>query len=206
MSAAQAPATTLVLLDTNAYLRLALRVRPLLGVPFGQKRYVLTILEDVETEVYQNSRLRFHYPWFDGDAALSAERLAKRLRFSREQRESLDAAERFLHDWVLQDVGRFTVGGRSPPGRTDCRVLACCQVFSAVVVTDDLGMQDLATEFDIPAWHGFDLLAKLRTAKVVGDELIREVYAALERNNDLTATWRAAQHTVFAKVFRPVPR
>jgi len=36
-------ATTPVLLDTNAYLRLAKRVRPLLGVPFGQKRYVLTI-------------------------------------------------------------------------------------------------------------------------------------------------------------------
>lgn len=39
---------TLVLLDTNAYLRLAKRVRPLLGKKFGQKDYVLTILRDVE--------------------------------------------------------------------------------------------------------------------------------------------------------------
>lgn len=205
MSATPETLTTLVLLDTNAYLRLAMRVRPLLGVPFGQRRYILTILEDVETEVHRNPRLRFHYPWFDGDASLSDERLAKRLRLSPDQREQLDAAANFLHDWVLQDVSRFTVGGRSPPGRTDCRVLACCQVCSAVVVTDDLGMHDLAKDFDISAWHGFDLLAKLRTAKVVSDDRVREIYAALEANADLTATWRAAQHTVLAKVFGPAP-
>ena len=72
MSTGPAAAPTLVLLDTNAYLRLAKRVRPLLGVPFGQKRYVLTVLEDVEEEVRRNPRLRFHYPWFDGDGALAS--------------------------------------------------------------------------------------------------------------------------------------
>lgn len=47
---------TLVLLDTNAYLRLAKRVRPLLGKKFGQKDYVLTILRDVEDEVQRSPR------------------------------------------------------------------------------------------------------------------------------------------------------
>lgn len=199
-------ATTLVLLDTNAYLRLAKRVRPLLGKPFGQKRYVLTVLEDVESEVHRSARLRFRYPWFDGDASLSEERLAQRLRLSREQREQLDASASFLHDWVLQDVRRFTTGGRSPPGRADCRVLACGQVCPAVVVTDDLGMHDLATEFHIAVWHGFELLAKLRTAKVATDDLVREIYAALEANGDLTASWQEARHTVLAKVFGLAPR
>ena len=45
---------TLVLLDTNAYLRLAKRIKPLLGVRFGQKDYVLTILKDVEHEVHRS--------------------------------------------------------------------------------------------------------------------------------------------------------
>lgn len=196
----------LVLLDTNAYLRLAKRVRPLLGKPFGQKRYVLAVLEDVETEVHRSPRLRFNYPWFDGDAALSKERLAQRLRLSRDQREQLDAAASFLHDWVLQDVRRFTTGGRSPPGPTDCRVLACGQVCPAIVVTDDLGMHELAAEFDIAVWHGFELLAKLRTAKVVTDDLVREIYAALEANGDLTASWREARHTALIKVFGPASR
>ena len=201
-----ATTTTLVLLDTNAYLRLAKRVRPLLGKPFGQRRYVLTVLEDVETEVHRSPRLRFRYPWFDGEASLSEERLAQRLRLSREQREQLDTAANFLHDWVLQDVRRFTTGGRSPPGRTDCRVLACGQVCPAVVVTDDLGMHDLANEFHVDVWHGFELLAKLRTAKVVTDDLVREIYAALEANGDLTASWREARHTVLVKVFGSAPR
>lgn len=196
-----APAATLVLLDTNAYLRLAKRVRPMLGVEFGQKRYVLTILEDVEAEVRHSGRLRFHYPWFDADAALANERLAKRVRLSRDEREQIDAASRFLHDWVLQDVQRFTSQGRSPPGPADCRALAFGQVRPAIVVTDDLGMHELAREFSIGVWHGFELLAKMRTVKAVSDDLVREIYAALEANGDLTATWRDAKHTVLARVF-----
>jgi hypothetical protein len=64
-------------------------------------------------------------------------------------------------------------------------------------------MHALALEFGIPVWHGFELLAKLRSAKKASDELVREIYAALEANGDLTATWREARHTVLGKVFGP---
>ncbi len=199
-----APAVaTLVLLDTNAYLRLAKRIRPLLGVPFGQKGYVLTILADVEDEVHASGRLRYRFPWFDADPALVQERMAKRMRLSAAEREQIDSAARFLHDWVQQDVARYLVGGGSPPGATDCRVLAFGQVRPAIVVTDDLGMHALAREFRITVWHGFELLAKLRSAKVASDALVREIYEALEANGDLTGTWREARHSVLAKVFGP---
>ena len=48
---------TLVLLDTNAYLRIAKRVRPMLGVKFGQKEYVLTILKITEDDVHKSPKL-----------------------------------------------------------------------------------------------------------------------------------------------------
>lgn len=199
---AGAPAVvTLVLLDTNAYLRLAKRIRPLLGVPFGQKGYVLTILSDVEDEVQASGRLRYRFPWFADDPALVQERLAKRMRLSAEERAQIDSAARFLHDWVQQDVARYLAGGGSPPGATDCRVLAVGQVRPAIVVTDDLGMHALAHEFRIKVWHGFELLAKLRSAKKASDALVREIYEALEANGDLTATWREARRTALAKVF-----
>ncbi len=201
MTGAPAAAVTLVLLDTNAYLRLAKRISPLLGVPFGQKGYVLTILAEVEDEVRASGRLRFRFPWFDTDPALVQERMATRMRLSADERDQVDRAARFLHDWVQQDVTRYLVGGGSPPGPTDCRVLAFGQVRSAIVVTDDLGMHALAREFRIPVWHGFELLAKLRSAKKVNDEQVRDIYAALEANGDLTATWRAAKHTALGKVF-----
>ena len=194
-------AKTLVLLDTNAYLRLANRVIPLLGIPFGQKHYVIYVLNDVAAEVTRSPKLRFRYPWFDGNLAVATERRSNQVRLSSEESAQLSAATQFLQDWVLQDVRRFTIGGRSPPGLIDCRVLAFGQVRQAVVVTDDLGMHDLANEFGIAVWHGYELLAKLRTAKVVTDDLVREIYAALEINGDLTASWRAARHTTLAKVF-----
>lgn len=196
---------TLVLLDTNAYLRLAKRVRPILGIKFGQKEYVLTILKDVETEVHRSPSLRFQYPWFDIQE-FSDERLATTVRLSADEKAKIAAAQSILHHAVLEDVSRFTRCGRSPPSRVDCRVLAFGQVRPAIVVTDDLGMHELAAEFEIPIWHGPELLSKLRTAKVVDNALIREIYDALDRNNDLTMTWSTAKHTTFAKVFGPLPK
>jgi hypothetical protein len=73
-------------------------------------------------------------------------------------------------------------------------------------VTDELGMHALAKDFSIAVWHGFELLDKLRSAKVVGAPLIREIYEALEVNGDLPRTWPDAKRTVFLKIFGPKPR
>lgn len=195
---------TLVLLDTNAYLRLAKRVRPAVGVTFGQKGYTLTILKAVEDEVHRSARLKAKYPWFDNDEFVN-ERLAKQTRLSPGEKLSIQAAQSVLHGWVLQDVERFTSGGRSPPGPTDCWLLAYGQVKPAIVVTDDLGMHELAKDFGISVWHGYELLDKLRSAKVVDSPLIREIYEALDANGDMTKTWLDAKHSVFSKIFGSKP-
>lgn len=192
----------LVLLDTNAYLRLAKRVRPSVGVRFGQKGYVLTIHKSVEDEVHRNPRLKTKYPWFDADE-FADERLAKQVRLSEDEKQSIEAAQSVLHGWVLSDVDRYISGGRSPPGPTDCWLLALGQVKSAIVVTDDLGMHELAKDFGISVWHGYELLDKLRSAKVVDGALIRDIYEALEANGDLTKSWQEAKHTVFVRIFGP---
>ena len=62
-------------------------------------------------------------------------------------------------------------------------------------------MHALAEEFGIKVWHGYELLDKLRSARVVDADLIREIYDALERNGDLTATWRDAKTRIFARIF-----
>lgn len=193
---------TLVLLDTNAYLRLAKRVRPAVGIKFGQKSYVLTIHKSVEDEVHRNPRLRATYPWYDGHE-FASERLAKQVRLSEDEKAAIQAASSVLHGWVLADPDAYTSGGRSPPSATDCWLLALGQVKPAIVVTDDLGMHALAKDFSIPVWHGFELLDKLRSAKVVDAPLIREIFEALEVNGDLPRTWLEAKHTVFLKIFGP---
>lgn len=193
---------TLVLLDTNTYLRLAKRIRPLLGVKFGQKDYVLTVLKDVEDEVRRNRTLRSRFPWFD-DEAFGAERDSAQIRLNAAEKTALDNARSVLRGHVLADVDRYTTGGRHPPSDTDCRVLAFGQVRDAIVVTDDLGMHLLASDFELPIWHGWELLAKMKAAKKVDNDLIRDIYDALERNGDLTATWLQAKHTEFTRIFGP---
>ncbi len=193
---------TLVLLDTNTYLRLAKRIRPLLGVKFGQKDYVLTVLKDVEDEVRRSRTLRFRFPWFD-DEAFGTERDAAQIRLSTAEKAALDNARSVLRGHVLSDVDRYTTGGRHPPSDTDCRVLAFGQIREAIVVTDDLGMHSLADDFELPIWHGWELLSKMKAAKKVDNDLIRDIYDALERNGDLTVTWSQAKHTEFIKIFGP---
>ena len=193
---------TLVLLDTNTYLRLAKRIRPLLGVRFGQKDYVLNVLKDVEDEVRRNRTLSSRFPWFD-DEAFGTERDAAQIRLTAAEKVALDNARSVLRGHVLADVDRYTTGGRHPPSDTDCRVLAFGQVREAIVVTDDLGMHLLAADFELPIWHGWELLAKMKAAKKVDNDLVRDIYAALERNGDLTLTWSQAKHTEFIRIFGP---
>lgn len=193
-------ASTLVLLDTNAYLRLAKRVRPMLGIAFGQKNYVLTILKDVEEEVHRSGALKFKFPWFDG-AQLAAERVAKQIRLSAGEKSQLESAQSVLRGWVLMNPTAYTTAGRSPPSSTDCRVLAFGQIRDAIVVTDDLGMHKLAQEFAIAVCYGHELLKKMLTAKLITNDQVKDIFEALELNGDLTETWRQSKHTTFLRLF-----
>ena len=193
---------TCVLLDTNAYLRLARRIQPLLGISFGQKGYVLTILKAVEDEVRRNPALRYKFPWFDNDG-LQAERLAKQVRLNEAEKAEITAMTSVLRAHALEHAASFTVRGRSPPSPTDCYCLAFGQVRPAIVATDDLGMHKLAGDFDLPVWHCHEVLKKMLSAKVIGREQVIEIYTALENNNDLPQSWREARHTAFRKIFGP---
>jgi hypothetical protein len=196
--------TTEVLLDTNTYLRLAKRIRPAVGRQFGQVPYVLIILKAVEDEVHQSSKLRFKNPWFD-EPEFAQERMAKQVRLSAADKSQIELVRDVLLGIVQLDIDKYTSNKRSPPGRTDCWLLAYGQVRDAIVATDDLGMHTLAAEAGLRVWHGYELLLKLKTAKVVDNHKVREIYEALEANDDLTETWRQAKHDQFAKIFGSKP-
>lgn len=192
-----------MLLDTNAYLRLAKRIKPLLGKEFGQKGYVLTILKQVEDEVHNSPRLCFLYPWFDNPELIN-ERLATRVRLSKAEKEQIVAATSVLRAHVLENAAAYISQGRTPPSPTDCFILAFGQIRPAIVATDDLGMHLLARDFDIPVWHGHELLKKMLSAKLIDNAMVRGIYEAVENNNDLPDSWRAVKHEAFKKIFGPV--
>lgn len=53
-----------ILVDTNAYLRLAKTIRPLLFVPFGENEYCLYILPELNKEL-TSRKLQSKFPWVD---------------------------------------------------------------------------------------------------------------------------------------------
>jgi hypothetical protein len=191
---------TLVLLDTNAYLRLAKRVKPLLGVPFGQIPYELTVLKDVELEVQRSPRLQQKFPWFN-QADLMEERSARQIRLKSQEKLDLENATSLLQGIVAQQASDFIKNGRSAPSPVDCRVLAFAMLRSAIVVTDDLGMHLLAELTGLNIWHGHELLKKMLSAKLITNDLVRELFEALDNNGDLPQTWRRVKHSEFLKVF-----
>jgi len=194
---------TLVLLDTNAYLRLAKRVRPMLGVKFGQKECVLTILKITEDEVHKSARLRHKFPWFD-NPELAKERLAKQVRLKPEEKELIKISKGIFRQHVLENAANY----KTPPSPADCHILAFGQVRPAMVVTDDLSMHQLAEEFDLhkSVWHGFELLRKMLSGKHIDKQLVADIYEALDINGDLPRAWREVKHTTFKKVFGPAPQ
>lgn len=195
---------TLVLLDTNVYLRLAKRVRPLLGSPFGANNYTVTILTDVEAEVLaRKSTLLYFNPWFTNQE-LSNERLAHTIRLSAKEKTDLNITISILQGLIKGDQ-RYLVQGRSPPSRVDCKVLAFSQIRPSVIVTDDLGMHLLASEAGIAVWHGYQLLEQMLFSNVIDVELVKSIYEALETNDDMTKTWKDAKHSTFKAIFGVKP-
>lgn len=118
---------------------------------------------------------------------------------STNKREQIDIAAGVLHGAVLQNVSRYIQGGGSPPGPTNCRVLAFGLVKGAIVATDDLGMHLLAAEFKLAVWHGWELLASWPRQGRQRRGLVREVL--LRWRSTATPTWRAARYGALAKVF-----
>jgi protein-arginine kinase len=54
---------TKILLDTNAYLRLAQTIHPLLFVPFGDNDYTLYVIKEFHKEFNRAKRLTRNFPW-----------------------------------------------------------------------------------------------------------------------------------------------
>ncbi len=192
---------TTILLDTNAYLRLAKRIRPLLRVKFNpQKQYQLLVLPEVEREVLLSQRLKWHYPWFMEDDHRN-ERRSWPVKLSASDKVQIEKDIAFMRQMVGRNAEAYIQGGRSPPGPADLHVLAVALLKGWCVATDDEGMHLLAKDLKIKAFYCFDVLHKMLSAAMVDKAQVIDIYGALEANGDLTVRWKEAKTKLFKKVF-----
>jgi hypothetical protein len=136
-----------ILVDTNAYLRLAKTIRPLLFMPFGDNEYCLYILPELNDEL-ANRRLQSKFPWVD-----EKEFTENRKHFpqiGKKQKKSIQRTFEYVWDYVQTEL----LG----PSRVDALYIAYALELDVPVVTDDQDMTELAKAFDAQAMPTLELL------------------------------------------------
>jgi hypothetical protein len=137
-----------VLVDTNAYLRLAKTIHPLLFVPFGENEYCLYIIPELNAEL-ANHRLLSKFPWTSVEDYKENRKSFPTL--GGKQKKSI--ADTFKHIWELAQSDEFL-----GPSKVDARYIAYAYELKIPIVTDDQDMTKLAKEFDITVMPTLQLL------------------------------------------------
>ena len=80
-------AKTRILLDSNAYLRLANSFHPLLNESFGKDKYTLHLIPEFQKEFDKNPRLENKFGWVNQPEYVENRRY--RIRVSKSQKEQI---------------------------------------------------------------------------------------------------------------------
>ena len=87
-----------ILVDSNAYFRLAKSIRPLLGAPFGKKQYCLYVLKELQVEYDRSPRLKDVFHWVNEPEY--RENRQHILEITKEEKPEIRRAYEFILDYV----------------------------------------------------------------------------------------------------------
>jgi hypothetical protein len=180
---------TKILLDSNSYFRLAKGIHPLLFQEFGDQRYCLYVLPELQREYDRQPRLRAKFPWVD-DPDFRANR-QRQPKLSKQQKRALDTTYDVLWDHV-----QTTLPG---PSRVDVTVLTYGYVLGVQVVTDDGDMRALGTVFGISLMTTVELLALMHACGHVDMAKVRAVASYLAYLPDLPKGFAADYLRLFGE-------
>ena len=139
---------TKILLDTTSYLRLAQNIHPLLFQPFGEKNFTLYVHSDVVGECQREPRLSNKFGWIMRPEFVDNRRKPLKLnsKQTREISENLDYIEGHIR------------AEKIPISRTDAMILATALALGIRFVSDDVGLIELAKEYDVKTWTSLELM------------------------------------------------
>jgi len=164
-----------ILLDSNAYFRLAQSIRPLLGAPFGKKKYCLFVLKELQIEYDRSPRLKGVFYWVN-DPEYKDNR-SNVLEVTREEKREIHRA----YDCILDYVRNV----HPDVSKVDVRCLAYAEQLCIPVVTDDEEMRQAAEEYDIKTLNTLELLKVMLDAKHIDMVKVREIVGYLEYQHDM---------------------
>ncbi len=166
-----------ILLDSNAYFRLAQSIRPLLKPRYGPPpSYSLLVLKELDQEYLRSARLRSRFNWFSGREYVS----------DREKnRYTVSGAGARLVDIAFSYLARQADSEGLNLAREDIQALAVGHARGFPVVTDDRGMQRLAGIFGIECWSTLALLKHMVDHGRIDFNIVRQVVEYWHAEQDL---------------------
>lgn len=174
MSSASKIPQSRILIDSNAYFRLAQSIHPLLSQEFGSKRYCLYIIDGFEAEYFRNPRLKSSFAWVKQDEYV--QNRAQKINRSNAQRKDAGFNLEYLKE-TAKDLDLTT----SP---VDTEALALAMALSIPVVTDDTDMLTLAQEYGITTMKTLDLLKLMLDEKHIDDAKIDSITSYWDYSKD----------------------
>lgn len=175
-----------ILVDTNAYLRLAKTIRPLLFVPFGDKEYCLYILPELNDEL-KTCKLQNKFNW-----VTEPEFIDNRVYFpktGRAQKNAIKQTYDYLWDYVQDNPG---------PSPVDTLYVAHAIELNVPVVTDDKDMAELARAFDAQVLSSIELLKIMFDCGHVDMQTIKGLCEYLQYWGDFTPAMAKDYQRLFA--------
>lgn len=178
-----------ILLDSNAYFRLAQSIRPLLNACFGEKNYCLYVLKELQDEYAKSSRLKLKFPWVNEPEY--AENRVNRLAVKREEKAEIQRA----YDFILNFVRHVHPG----VSKVDVLCLAHAEQLGIPVVTDDEEMREAAANYGIKTLKTLELLKLMLDSGHIDLAKIREVASYLVYQNDTPKDFRKDFKKIFGE-------
>ena len=179
-----------ILLDTNAYLRLARHFEPLLGQKYINPPEILQVTSEVDSEVSARPRLASTFAWAL-EPHPTKNRLANLVTLNGPQMKEVWLA-RSVIEGVCQDqkkAGKFKAKGLTPPSPTDGLVLAYAYVLGCTVVADDGGMSFLSSELGITVIGSHVLLKMMMDQGKIKLTDVQALAKYLDYAKDLPGSW-----------------
>lgn len=178
-----------ILVDSNAYFRLAQSIHPLLGVEFGAKRYCLYCIKELQDEYNRSLRLKNTFSWVnDPDYVKNRSHL---LKLTKEEKLEIKRAYDFIYNYAHNVY----------PGvsKIDVRCLAHAEQLCIPVVTDDEEMRIVAEVYGIKTYKTLDLLKLMLDCRHINTKKVREISSYWIYLNDKPKDFTADYKRLFGE-------
>jgi hypothetical protein len=136
-----------ILVDTNAYIRMAKTIHPLLFVPFGDSEHCLYVLPELNSEL-SSHKLQSKFHWVNEEEFVSNRKHFPSI--SKKQNKSIQQTFDYLWDHVQTEL--------PGPSKVDTLYIAYSLELDVPVITDDQDMTELANAFEAQILSTLEML------------------------------------------------